>query len=166
MSAADRIAVLDVREGDTVVVLMAHRLDDKQRAQVTASVQPKLPANTKVLVLDAGTDLTVVRQSQGASDAAVLATVLNSAPGAMLQPIENEHTNTMLGAPRDWDEARDGKCIGLPVHRDKERGDWHSYWRPSPADLALLASGMPIRLTVFGTAHPPVAIAVRDDVAG
>ncbi|WP_354678723.1 hypothetical protein [Cupriavidus plantarum] len=66
----------------------------------------------------------------------------------------------MLGAPVDWDPAVHGECIGLPVHRDREHGVWLSWHQPTEQDIANILAGLPIRLSVFGNGHPPVAIAV------
>jgi len=154
-----KIEVAEVGADDVVVVRVGARLTSEQHRSILERVAAKFQPDTKVLVLDSGVDLSVLRQSP-------VVPVCDSEPGVMLSPLRNEHTNTMLGAPRDWDEARDGKCIGLPVHHDKEQGHWHSFWEPSQADLARLVAGMPIRLTVVGGAHPPVAIAVRAAIAG
>jgi hypothetical protein len=80
----------------------------------------------------------------------------------MMKPIQTDRTNVLLGAPKDWDAARDGEYIGLPVHLDVENRLFHSFWQPSEQDIADILAGMPVRLTVFGGSHPPVAIAVTD----
>ncbi|CAN7611381.1 hypothetical protein LJR034_004684 [Caballeronia sp. LjRoot34] len=78
----------------------------------------------------------------------------------MMQPIRTDACNTQLGAPRDWDESKDGECCALPIHRDAARQVMHSFWQPSEQDIANIIAGVPIRLTVIGTGHPPVAINV------
>lgn len=72
-------------------------------------------------------------------------------------------TNKVLGAPKDWDEAKHGPCDGLPVHISEQNGMpvIFSYWQPSPEEIALIINGMPIRLAVFGHAHPPVGMDVE-----
>lgn len=85
---------------------------------------------------------------------------------AMMNPVKTEHTNVALGAPQGWDDARDGKCIGLPVHMDQARGVMYSFWQPSEVDIANILAGAPIRLSVFGLGHPPVSIAVTDSIDG
>lgn len=38
-----------------------------------------------------------------------------------------------------------------------------SFWQPSPAELALLAAGKPVRLLAWGVTHPPVSVGVESD---
>jgi hypothetical protein len=82
----------------------------------------------------------------------------------MMALLKTQHTNMVLGAPKDWDEERDGTCVGLPIHIDLERGVMYSFWQPSEQDIANILAGVPIRLSVFGSGHPPVAIAVTSSV--
>lgn len=84
--------------------------------------------------------------------------------GSMMAPIRTEHTTTILGAPKDWDEAKDGKCVGLPVHKDTATNCFYSFWQPSEEDISNILAGVPIRLTVVGFTHPPVAIGVSNSV--
>ena len=64
-----------------------------------------------------------------------------------------------LGAPKGWDEARDGVCAGLDVLvRD---GTCTSCWEPTGDELERLAAGAKVYLTVVG-GQPPVALAVGD----
>ncbi|GLC92327.1 hypothetical protein Tamer19_17350 [Cupriavidus sp. TA19] len=78
----------------------------------------------------------------------------------MMQPVTTDHTNAMLGAPADWDPAVHGECLGLPVHRDQANNRWLSWYQPTEQDIANILAGLPIRLSVFGAGHPPVAIGV------
>jgi hypothetical protein len=78
----------------------------------------------------------------------------------VMPPLKTGHTNAMLGAPVDWDPAVHGECIGLPVHRDQQQGVWLSWYQPTEQDIANILAGVPIRLSVFGNGHPPVAISV------
>ncbi|WP_454710963.1 hypothetical protein [Cupriavidus nantongensis] len=80
----------------------------------------------------------------------------------MMLPIKTEHTNVLLGAPKDWKPETDGECIALPVHRDEANGRWLSWYRPTEQDIANILAGKPVRLSIFGSGHPPVAIAVTD----
>jgi hypothetical protein len=82
----------------------------------------------------------------------------------VMMPVRSEHTNAMLGAPKDWNPEQEGECIGLPVHRDQQNNVFLSFWQPSEQDIANILAGVPIRLTVFGGGHPPVAIAVTDSI--
>lgn len=83
----------------------------------------------------------------------------------MMMPIKTEHTNLELGKPTGWDADRDGDCATLPAHRDVPQNVTHSFWRPSEVDIANILAGVPIRLSVFGAGHPPVAIAVTASIA-
>lgn len=68
-----------------------------------------------------------------------------------------ENATIRLGAPKGWDEARDGICVGLDV---LIRGDeFVSCWEPTPDELMRLASGAKIYLSVIG-GQPPVALQV------
>ncbi|WP_157779514.1 hypothetical protein [Cupriavidus pauculus] len=48
----------------------------------------------------------------------------------------------------------------MPVHRDQQQGVWLSWYQPTEQDIANILAGVPIRLSVFGNGHPPVAISV------
>lgn len=78
----------------------------------------------------------------------------------MMPPLKTRQTTAVLGAPVDWDPAKQGECIGLPVHRDDLNGRWLSWYQPTEQDIANILAGVPIRLSVYGPGHPPVAIAV------
>lgn len=64
-----------------------------------------------------------------------------------------------LGAPKGWDEDRDGLCAGLDV---LVRGnEFTSCWEPTPDELERIAAGAKVYLTVVG-GQPPVALQVGD----
>lgn len=75
-----------------------------------------------------------------------------------MQPLRTAECNVLLGAPSDWDENTDGECVALPIHQNGVY--MHSFWQPSEQDIANILAGVPIRLTIVGGAHPPVAINV------
>ena len=52
--------------------------------------------------------------------------------------------------------------LGLPLRDVVLNGDpaMISSWQPTPAELALLAGGASIYLTVLGSGHPPVLLTV------
>jgi hypothetical protein len=77
-----------------------------------------------------------------------------------MQPVRTDACNAVFVAPADWHVEIDGECVDLPIHADITLGVMHSYWQPSEEDIANILAGLPIRLTVFGRSHPPVAIAV------
>lgn len=67
-----------------------------------------------------------------------------------------------LGAPRDWDKAKDGPCGGLPIRDEQTTAGpgMTSAWQPTPEELARLNAGASIHLTVLGRVHPPVSMSV------
>jgi hypothetical protein len=69
--------------------------------------------------------------------------------------------NAVLGAPKDWDQA-ELPCAALPITRIQVEGmdAVVSYWKPSENELAMLAAGGSIALTVLGVTMPPVMLAV------
>lgn len=75
-----------------------------------------------------------------------------------MKPIRMPHTTRTLGAPNDWDEKRNGVCVGLPI--TDSNGVMLSYWKPSWKQRLLILAGRPIRLGVFGASHPPVSLDV------
>lgn len=75
--------------------------------------------------------------------------------------------DAVLGAPKDWDEAKNGKCEGLPVKIIN--GAFVSLWKPSPEELFLLNQGMPLALHIHSPVHPAVSLGVvepEQEVAG
>lgn len=74
----------------------------------------------------------------------------------MFKPIHNEYTNTVLGAPKDWDIKKDGECMGLPVHRDEKC--YYSWWAVDWKNRLKILFGRPIRLTVISYYHPPLSL--------
>lgn len=70
------------------------------------------------------------------------------------------------GATRILAEAQDEYHV-LAI-RDEERDGLNymtSLWEPTPKELDLLNRGGAIRLTILGTAHPPVLLAVQEPPA-
>ena len=146
---ASKSPAIVIGPDDVVVVTIDRYLTGQQLAEIGKSFKRKLPGRN-VLVIQQGMRIEAHKGVR--------------APAPMMMPIETEHTNKVLGAPADWDPKL-GSCIGLPVHHDQAQSTWFSFYKPTPGDLIALASGMPIRLSVIGQGHPPVAIAVRDDIA-
>lgn len=72
-------------------------------------------------------------------------------------PARIQNATIRLGAPRGWDEATQGPCVGLDVLIQGER--FTSCWEPTPDELERLAAGAKVYLTVVGD-QPPVALAV------
>lgn len=72
-------------------------------------------------------------------------------------------TCTLL-PPTDWDAKKFGPCSGLAI-RVEDTGvgrGMTSAWFPNADEIARIAAGAPIYLTVLGNAHPPVALAVGE----
>ena len=72
------------------------------------------------------------------------------------------HTNNaVLDAPAGWDQAH-LLCTALQITRIDIEGmpAVVSYWKPSENELAMLAAGGSIALTVLGVTMPPVILAV------
>jgi hypothetical protein len=69
--------------------------------------------------------------------------------------------NAIEGATRRIGKSQGYK--GLPL-RDEvcphNGPQMVSSWQPTPAEVAAIAAGAPIYLTVLGTAHPPVMLDV------
>jgi hypothetical protein len=74
-----------------------------------------------------------------------------------MNPI-NHGATRILGAPKEWDAEKHGTCVGLPII--DAHGQMYSYWRPTMMERLRVAIGVPVRLSVVGKSHPPVAISV------
>lgn len=76
---------------------------------------------------------------------------------------QHPSNNAVLGAPPG---ASIEECGALPITRVRfEGGELGivSFWRPTPAELALLQAGQPVRLCVMGTTHAPLSLGVDGD---
>lgn len=76
-----------------------------------------------------------------------------------------EGFTTTLGEPKDWNEERDGKCMGLPVRMEVINDSLPSLtsaWFPTPEELKNLNLGAPVLLRVIGQQHPPVMLDVGE----
>lgn len=67
---------------------------------------------------------------------------------------------TVLGKPKDWDEAKHGPCVGLPVII-KDDG-MYSIWKPDEQEIETLIAGGSIVLHICSHVHPPVSVYVTD----
>jgi hypothetical protein len=73
-----------------------------------------------------------------------------------------------LGAPQNWDPETHGECGVLPI-----RDGLHSpgvpcmvsEWKPNPEEIAVLAAGGSIFLSIIGSSHPVVAVYIADEKA-
>lgn len=84
-----------------------------------------------------------------------------------MEPIKVLGANRVLNPPEGWDPAVHGECDPLYVHahvRPNGGGiTMTSAWKPDAEELAALAKGHPVLLTVYGVAIPPMAIGVAED---
>lgn len=65
-----------------------------------------------------------------------------------------------LGAPKDWDQSKQGNCVQLWVRAIPATGFCESAWEPTPDELATLNAGGSVVLRVVG-GQPPVALYVE-----
>ena len=77
-----------------------------------------------------------------------------------MRPTQHSSNNDVLGAPPGVSIDR---CKALPITRvlfDSGMPAVWSYWEPSPEERAAIAAGAPVRLSCWGTVHPPVSLGV------
>lgn len=79
-----------------------------------------------------------------------------------MNPLEFNGQTRVLNAPPGWNETEPIKCGMLPIADRTIEGmpAMQSYWKPEPHELAFLANGGHVRLTVYGQGHPPVWVDV------
>lgn len=67
-----------------------------------------------------------------------------------------------IGKPKDWDEARDGKCSALHVRFDHHPGGTFmtSAWRPEADEIGWMLAGANIHLGISAPRHPVVNLGV------
>lgn len=84
-----------------------------------------------------------------------------------MEPIKVLGANRELRPPEGWDPAVNGECATLHVYAHVQPGGggmtMTSAWKPDAEELAALAKGHPVLLTVYGTVIPPMAIGVAAD---
>lgn len=63
-----------------------------------------------------------------------------------------------LGAPKNWDDKRDGLCGVLPIRDTVIEGNRFmvSAWLPTAEDLAALNAGAAVYLGINGVVHPVI----------
>lgn len=81
-----------------------------------------------------------------------------------MRSVQIKNSTHNFGAPENWDPAKDGTCLVLPV-RVQEFGENKlpecvSAWQPSPEELALLTRGGVVILSIIGR-QPPVMLTVE-----
>lgn len=63
----------------------------------------------------------------------------------------------VLNAPKDWDESRDGVCVGLPVQISANPEGFKTFtsiWKPSLEQRRRIAEGENIALSCFAAQVP------------
>lgn len=90
-----------------------------------------------------------------------------------MQPIDRPDATRRLGAPSNWNGEKDGSCGVLAitdVTYESGANAMESLWLPDPEELAALAAGQPVILTIVGNFHPVVSLGVAatkvEDLAG
>ncbi len=78
-----------------------------------------------------------------------------------MRSLHIEGATTLWGAPKDW-KPESPPCVGLWARAETNDGllTLTTAWEPTPDELAAIAAGAPIYLTIVGTTHPPVAVGV------
>lgn len=77
-----------------------------------------------------------------------------------MKPAMFREMTHVLGAPDGWDAEAKGECLGLPVEVNHEQWTVTSCWVLDPEEVAMIAAGGRVFLTVHGS-QPPVALSVR-----
>lgn len=82
-----------------------------------------------------------------------------------MKPSDIEGETRRLGAPKDWQEEKDGSCGGLPI-RDavmpSGRPVMFSMWTTSSEERLLILAGHPVMFCIHGVSHPVVSIGVGE----
>lgn len=84
-----------------------------------------------------------------------------------MDPREFVGQSRVLNAPPGWNASQPIKCGMLPVRDTAVDGIpcMQSMWKPDPDELAHIARGGHVVLTIYGTTHPPVWVGVESVVA-
>ncbi len=80
-----------------------------------------------------------------------------------MDPGKIENANVRLNPPEGWDAAAQGDVKPLEILRTRdEHGNliMQSTWIPDRDELDALNAGAAVVLTIWGGAHPPVAVNV------
>lgn len=78
-------------------------------------------------------------------------------------PRNISNSNVTYGAPVNWNEKENGKCLDLKVRIDYKQGFVESAWEPTPEELKLLNQGGSVILRIYGS-QPPVWLTVEESV--
>lgn len=80
-----------------------------------------------------------------------------------MDPREFKGQTRMLNAPLGWNATQPVKCGMLPIRDTTIDGIpcMQSVWKPDANELAHIARGGHVVLTVYGMGHPPVWVGVE-----
>lgn len=68
------VSVTDLHPGDCMVLTVQRHLNDKQRETITSGVLKQLPHGTRVLIVDGGIGVSILRQKDVTEGAVVFTT--------------------------------------------------------------------------------------------
>ena len=71
-------------------------------------------------------------------------------------PLSPENTTRRIGKSQGYNDLSIAD-----VQYDTGRWAMITLWEPTPKELAILNSGGKVRLTILGSAHPPVLVEVQ-----
>ncbi len=80
-----------------------------------------------------------------------------------MRPIHFEGAQ-IIGKPKNWDDAKDGQCIGLPAMvgvLPNGMKSFTSVWKPSDEERIAISLGANIALSSFGV-QTPVTLSAAD----
>jgi hypothetical protein len=80
-----------------------------------------------------------------------------------VRPIRVSGATRYLGAPADWKDDGRAKDCGFLAIRDEQSSvgtAMTSAWELEPHEVAAMAKGAPLYLTICGTGHPPVQLKI------
>lgn len=83
-----------------------------------------------------------------------------------MKHVKFKGSNLLLGAPKDWDVAKQGVHVDTIHARSMVIGNTPAImtiWVPSADEIEMMKNGHPIVLVVLGSQFPPVSLAVADD---
>ena len=77
-----------------------------------------------------------------------------------MRAVKFHGANPKLKPPKDWDEAKHGKCLTIYGHR--ANGQVTTVWEPTAEERAQIAAGANVCMIVAGTTIMPAAMMIAD----
>ena len=76
-----------------------------------------------------------------------------------MYPVKVERETNIFKKPPDWDDEKNGVCMGLSVRKEQICGLHHHFsnWRPDAEELAILNAGGVIEICCVNV-QPPLAV--------